>query len=91
MLTAVYKSKNKADTYLYIEKRDDFSKVPEPLLATFGQPVYVMMFNLANKDKLALADIDKVRHELGDKGFYLQLPPKTESLLDEFKKRNKGE
>jgi len=43
MLTAVYKSKKKADTFLFVEKRDDFSKVPEPLLAMFGQPIYVMI------------------------------------------------
>ncbi|MDE3271043.1 YcgL domain-containing protein [Pseudoalteromonas sp. G4] len=88
MLSAVYKSKKKADTYLYVEKRDDFSKVPEPLMATFGQPSFVMLINLEKREKLGVADLEKVKQELTDKGFYLQLPPKQENLLDEFRKQN---
>ena len=88
MLSAVYKSKKKADTYLYVEKRDDFSKVPEPLMTTFGQPIFVMLINLAKREKLGIADLDKVKQELINKGFYLQLPPKQENLLDEFRKQN---
>ena len=88
MITAVYKSKKKADTYLYVEKRDDFSKVPEPLMDTFGQPIFVMLINLAKREQLGVADLEKVKSELNDKGFYLQIPPKEENLLDEFKKQN---
>jgi uncharacterized protein YcgL (UPF0745 family) len=81
MLCSIYKSLVKPDTYLYIEKRDDFSKVPEKLLETFGRPQFVMLINLASKDKLAQAEKQKVLDELADKGFYLQLPPPTEDLL----------
>jgi hypothetical protein len=88
MITAVYKSKKKADTYLFVEKRNDFSKVPEPLLATFGQPNFVMVLNLAKREKLGAADLHKVKQELIEKGFYLQLPPKEENLLEQFKKQN---
>jgi hypothetical protein len=88
MLTAVYKSSKRANTYLYIEKRDDFSKVPGPLMDTFGTPIYVMMFELSRREKLGIADINLVQSELTDKGFYLQLPPKEENLLEEFKKQN---
>ncbi|WP_295510122.1 YcgL domain-containing protein [uncultured Pseudoalteromonas sp.] len=87
MLTAVYKSIKKADTYLFIEKRDDFGRVPEPLLETFGQPKYVMMINLASREKLGFADIETVKQALIDKGFYLQLPPPEENLLTQFKKK----
>ncbi len=86
MLTAVYKSIKKADTYLFVEKRDDFSRVPEPLLETFGQPKYVMMINLASREKLGVADLDAVKQALIDQGFYLQLPPPEENLLTQFKK-----
>lgn len=81
MLCSIYKSLVKPDTYLYIEKRDDFSRVPEKLLETFGRPQFVMLINLASKDKLAQAEKQKVLDELADKGFYLQLPPPTENLL----------
>jgi len=41
--------------------------------------------NLANKDKLALADINKVKDNLNKQGFYLQLPPPKENLLSQHK------
>ncbi|KPH62425.1 hypothetical protein AMS58_04000 [Pseudoalteromonas porphyrae] len=88
MLTAVYKSKKKADTFLYVEKRDDFSKVPEPLMAMFGQPHYVMIINLAKREHLGGADLNLVKEALSDKGFYLQLPPPEANLLAELRKQN---
>jgi len=85
MLCTIYRSPKKQLTYLFVNKRDDFSDLPEGLLATFGTPQLVTIINLATKDKLAMADIDKVKKALTDKGFYLQLPPPQENLLDEHK------
>ncbi|KZN53830.1 YcgL domain-containing protein [Pseudoalteromonas luteoviolacea] len=88
MLSAIYKSSKKADTYLFIEKRDDFSKVPAPLMSTFGTPIYVMLVDLAKREKLGVADLASVKEKLIEQGFYLQIPPPQDNLLDEFKKRN---
>ncbi|MCG7560011.1 MULTISPECIES: YcgL domain-containing protein [Pseudoalteromonas] len=88
MLAAVYKSSKKADTYLFIEKRDDFSKVPDPLMATFGTPIFVIIVDLAKRKKLGTADLSNVKQKLIDDGFYLQLPPPQENLLDELKRQN---
>ncbi|MDP2633234.1 MAG: YcgL domain-containing protein [Pseudoalteromonas sp.] len=88
MLTAVYKSKKKADTFLFVEKRDDFSKVPEPLMGMFGKPVYVMLINLAKREHLGVADLNAVKQALTENGFYLQIPPPQDNLLAEFKKQN---
>ena len=85
MLCAVYKSLKKDSTYLYILRRDDFSAVPEALLTTFGTPVLVTLINLAKLEHLALADIDKVKQQLTEHGFYLQLPPPAEDLLAQHK------
>lgn len=85
MICAIYKSTKKLDTYLFINKRDDFSQVPEPLLEMFGRPEFVMILPLSKIGKLAQADIDKVREGLNDKGFYLQLPPPQEDLLKSHK------
>ena len=87
MLCAVYKSLKKEGTYLYVKQRDDFSAVPEVLLKSFGTPVLVTLINLAKREQLAQADLTKVKQELTDKGFYLQLPPPTEDLLAEHKAR----
>ncbi|WJG08204.1 YcgL domain-containing protein [Aliiglaciecola sp. LCG003] len=81
MLVYVYKSSRKADTYLYVLKRDDFSPVPEALMTTFGHPNFVMILPLSKRDHLGVVDKQKLSNELNDKGFYLQLPPPTENLL----------
>ena len=85
MLCTIYKSAKKAQTYLFVKQRDDFSTVPAPLMSMFGTPTLVTVMNLANKEKLALADIDKVKENLNEQGFYLQLPPPQENLLDQHK------
>ncbi len=85
MLCAIYKSSKKEQTYLFVKTRDDFSAVPEPLMATFGTPTLVTLINLATKDKLGFAELAKVKTSLIEKGYYLQLPPPKEDLLKEHK------
>jgi hypothetical protein len=87
-LCTIYKSLKKTDSYLYVEKTDDFSKVPEALMKMFGRPQLVMTIDLDKREKLGIADLEKVKQELVDNGFYLQLPPPKENLLDEFRKQN---
>ena len=87
MLCAVYKSVKKDGAYLYVPKRDDFSAVPPPLMQSFGAPQLVTLINLAAREHLANADIDKVKQQLAEQGFYLQLPPPVEDLLAEHKRR----
>ncbi|MDX1280251.1 YcgL domain-containing protein [Shewanella colwelliana] len=86
MICAVYKSRLKADSYLFVEKRNDFERVPEALMAMFGAPQLVMMLPLDKRQHLGLADINKVKVELEQKGYYLQLPPPPINLLEEYKK-----
>lgn len=90
MLCAVYKSLKKEQTYLFVPKRDDFSAVPEALMLSFGTPSLVTIINLATKTKLAFADLEKVKQQLVATGFYLQLPPPPENLLDEHKASQQG-
>lgn len=96
MLCAIYKSARKAQTYLFVNKRDDFATVPDELMKMFGTPNLVTLINLATKDKLAMADLEKVKTSLVEQGFYLQLPPPPEDLLKEHKaamnaKKEQGE
>lgn len=89
MLTAVYKSTKKEQTYLFIQQRDDFSKVPETLMEVFGKPELVTIVNLKTKNKLGFADINKVQESLTAQGYYLQLPPPKEDLLAAHKATGK--
>ena len=86
MLCSIYKSSKKEGTYLYIPKKDDFSQVPDALMQMFGKPLPVMTIKLDGR-KLAQVDIEKVRASLEEEGFFLQLPPPPENLLEQHKQR----
>ncbi len=81
-LSAVYKSPRKADTYLYVEKRDNFSTVPEVLMKQFGVPIFVMLVALDKRAIVAGMDKTKLVERTHTEGFYLQLPPRPQDLLD---------
>lgn len=81
MLCAIYKSSKKDEMYLYVAKRDDFSRVPSELLSVFGKPQFVMLFNLAGEKRLVRAINQEVQEKIENDGFYLQLPPPPEDLL----------
>lgn len=71
----VYKSLKKADTFLYLAARDDFSRLPEPLRTQLGALQFVLDVDLAPSRKLAQEDPDVVRTNLASRGFHLQFPP----------------
>lgn len=75
MNCAIYKGNRKQDTYLYIEREDDFSRVPEALLRMLGTLELVMTLELTEDRTLAQADARQVHQLLVEQGYYLQLPP----------------
>ncbi|EBD2216143.1 hypothetical protein CKT23_10580 [Salmonella enterica subsp. enterica] len=80
MFCVIYRSSKRDQTYLYVEKKDDFSRVPEALMKGFGQPQLAMMLPLDERKKLVNAELEKVKQALSEQGYYLQLPP-PEDLL----------
>ncbi|MCD9523212.1 hypothetical protein GLP14_10315 [Photobacterium carnosum] len=84
MLCSIYKSLKKDNTYLYINKKDDFADIPAQLMSTFGKPQFVMVIKLEGRT-LALADVEKVKKALRTIGFYLQVPPPVINLLEQYK------
>lgn len=77
MRCAIYKSSKKSDTYLYVEREDDFTRVPSSLRKLLGRVELVMTLELTPTRQLAHADADEVRKQLQKEGYYLQLPPKA--------------
>ncbi|MFA5983776.1 MAG: YcgL domain-containing protein [Methylococcaceae bacterium] len=71
----IYKSLKKEFLYLYLDKKDDFSKVPETLLASLGRLEFVMALELTAERKLAKENAAKVIASIQDKGFFVQMPP----------------
>jgi len=74
MICYVYRSNRKKDTYLYIQKEEDFNDVPETVLKVFGPPEFALSFDLHPDKKLSQADGRQVLDQLETEGFYLQLP-----------------
>ena len=81
MFCVIYRSTKREQTYLYVEKKDDFSRVPDELMYSYGAPKLAMILPLDGRKKLIHADLDKVKQALADQGYYLQLPPPSENLL----------
>lgn len=77
MNCAIYKGHKKIDHYLYIEKKDDFSRVPDALLKMLGELELVMTLELGPNRILAQADVNEVRKSLREQGYYFQMPPNT--------------
>ena len=93
MFCVIYRSSKRDQTYLYVEKKDDFSLVQEELMQGFGQPQLAMLLPLDGRKKLINADLEKVKQALKDQGYYLQMPPPPENLLKQHLAdvKNKGE
>lgn len=75
MQAYVYKSLRKADTFVYLAKRDDFSVVPEPLRTPLGELSFVLEVALTPDRTLAREDAAVVRENLAARGFHIQFPP----------------
>lgn len=74
----VYKSCRRAETYLYVPKKGEFSSVPKALMKLFGAPEFALEFNLTPERKLAVANAEDVIDNLSSQGFYLQMPTENE-------------
>tara|TARA_Y100001934_G_C12016027_1_gene614515 strand:- start:431 stop:685 length:255 start_codon:yes stop_codon:yes gene_type:complete len=78
----IYKGSKKEQTYLYVDRENDFEHVPDALLNALGELVLVMNLQLHPQRTLARADVGQVLVELEEKGFFLQMPPSQSELID---------
>lgn len=81
LICEVFKSSRKDEMYLYVDKRQGLTQVPEPLLETFGKPLPVFTMLLTADKKLSRVKAEDVIEGIKDKGFYLQMPPPKEAYL----------
>lgn len=80
-LVKVYKTKRKADMYLYVDFAEDLGRVPESLLEQFGRPELALSLSLTVEKKLARAEARAVLEAIAENGYFLQMPP-TEGGVD---------
>lgn len=83
----IYRSERKADTYLYLLEKDDFSVVPEALMKVFGEAEFSFEFDLTPDRRLAKEDSREVYNNLQQQGFHLQM---ADDLLVEQRLALKG-
>lgn len=80
-ICSIYKSPRKRDTYLYVDKAEALSRVPQPLLDAFGPPQHAFDLILHAERKLAREDAVKVLQNIAEQGYHLQLPPPEEDYI----------
>jgi uncharacterized protein len=72
----VYASLRKADSYLWLARRDDFDVLSESLVLLLGELRFVLEVQLDDQRKLPNEDTEQVLEHLRTQGWHLQLPPK---------------
>lgn len=70
----IYRSSKKTDTYIYLSDEDKKNNLPDGLDKLLGRLEFVMELDLEKIKRLQNADIEEVRLNLNDAGFYIQLP-----------------
>ena len=71
----IYKSNKKDELYLYLNKQDDFTCIPEAIFKSIGQPEYVMQLEITPELKLARENASEVLKGIEEHGFFIQMPP----------------
>ena len=78
----VYKSRRRADTYLYLRERDAFGLVPPAVGATLEPLLFVLEVALEPGRKLARVDAEQLRAALVERGWFVQHPPQLDGGPD---------
>ncbi len=81
MQAYVYKSQRKADTFVYLARKDDFQCLPEPVRGQLGDLGFVLEVALTPERRLARENPDVVRANLASRGFHIQFPPPVDGSV----------
>ena len=81
-LVEIFKSNKTAETYLYVDYKKGLKVVPEELLSNFGQTQSVMIIPLSKDKSLARVDVNKVLQAIDKIGYFLQMPPQANALVE---------
>ena len=78
MQCVVYKSLKQFDYFLFVKKDEAFTRVPDGLKQILGTLEKVMDLELHENRTLAQADVVEVMRQIQEKGYFLQMPPRSE-------------
>jgi len=71
----VYASQRKPNTYVWLQTRDGFDVLPEPLTLMLGELRLAMEVELDDTRRLPQEDAKEVLANLAARGWHLQIPP----------------
>jgi uncharacterized protein YcgL (UPF0745 family) len=77
MHSYVYASQRKADTYVWLARRDQFDVLPPSLALMLGELRFALEVELTGDRRLPHEDARQVVEHLQAQGWHLQLPPKS--------------
>ncbi len=80
MQCVVYKSLRQYDYYLFVKKDDGFSRLPDGLKQILGVLEKVIDLELDANRTLIRADVVEVMQQIEEKGYFLQMPPRTDAV-----------
>ena len=80
MKCVVYKSLRQFDYFLFVKKEDVLARVPHGLRQMLGVLEKVMDLELDENRSLAQADVVAVMQQIEERGYYLQMPPQSDSV-----------
>ena len=69
----IYRSSKKENCYLYMERENDFSHIPEKIMSIFGAPVFVMKVLLDGKRRFVVGTANEIEEKIKVDGFFLQM------------------
>ncbi|MWN05560.1 hypothetical protein GA0061081_11133 [Gilliamella bombicola] len=69
----IYRSTKKENCYLYMDKENDFSAIPEKIMSLFGTPVFTMKVLLDGKRRFVVGSSDEIEEKIKTDGFFLQM------------------
>ena len=83
MMCDIYRSDTKTGLYVYLEQDKEIADLPDELIKLIGKHSKVMELDLNTRDKLAYEDINKVKTNLLEQGYHVQVPKDlVKSVLD---------
>lgn len=92
-LVKVYKTRRKADLYLYVDFSEDLARVPDSLLERFGPAELALSLTLSPDRQLARVDAAEVLAAIAESGYFLQMPPAdggVEAVIDRHRPDRSG-
>ena len=83
MICAVYRSKNRPNTYLFLDKKDDFSVLPKELQQIFGKPELVMVLTDDKLGKMLPISRESLVQEILVNRYWLWIKQAEAILLEQ--------